>query len=75
MGTTRHPGDGETSGTPAVCFGRHQLDPTQGLTRGEQEVRLTPKSLSVLRILADRAGRIVTREELFRGPWKNASAR
>jgi DNA-binding winged helix-turn-helix (wHTH) protein/predicted ATPase len=52
-----------------ICFGRYRLDPAQGLTRGEQEVRLTPKSLSVLRVLAERAGRVVTKGELFHSAW------
>jgi predicted ATPase len=52
-----------------ICFGRYQLDPGQGLTRGEREIRLTPKSLSVLLVLAERAGRVVTRGEFFRTAW------
>ena len=52
-----------------MYFGRYQLDPAQGLARGEQQVPLTPKSLSVLLVLAERAGRVVTRRELFRSAW------
>jgi DNA-binding winged helix-turn-helix (wHTH) protein/predicted ATPase len=59
----------ESPGSCAVCFGRYRLDPAQGLTRGTQEVRLTPKALSVLRVLAERAGQVVTKEELFRAAW------
>ena len=69
MGTTRDTGGGETPGHSVTCFGRYRLDPAQGLTRGEQEIRLTPKSLSVLCVLAERAGRVVTRRELFRAAW------
>ncbi len=56
-------------GNSVICFGRYRLDPAQGLTRGEKEVRLTPKSLSVLCVLAERAGHVVTRGELFRAAW------
>jgi len=54
---------------PPICFGRYRLDPVQGLTRGEQVVRLTPKLLSVLGVLAERAGQVVTKEEIFRAAW------
>jgi DNA-binding winged helix-turn-helix (wHTH) protein len=69
VGTTRDTGGGESPGHSVTCFGRYRLDPAQGLARGEQEIRLTPKSLSVLCVLAERAGRVVTRRELFRAAW------
>ncbi|MEZ5560608.1 MAG: winged helix-turn-helix domain-containing protein [Pseudomonadales bacterium] len=50
-------------------FGPFSLHPTQGVHRGGAEVRLTPKSLAVLSTLAQRAGEIVTKEELFRTVW------
>ena len=53
------PADGVT------CFGRYQLDAAQGLTRGMQRVHVTPKSLSVLCALAERAGQVVTKEDSF----------
>jgi DNA-binding winged helix-turn-helix (wHTH) protein/predicted ATPase len=52
-----------------IQFGRFQLDPAQGLRRGTQEVRLTPKSLALLCVLAERAGDVVSKEELFRTVW------
>lgn len=52
-----------------LCFGRYRLHPTQGLTRGKREIRITPKSLGVLRALAERPGQIVSKEELFRAVW------
>jgi DNA-binding winged helix-turn-helix (wHTH) protein len=52
-----------------LCFGEYRLDAVQGLSRGGNEVRVTPKSLSVLRVLAERAGQVVTKEELFRQVW------
>jgi DNA-binding winged helix-turn-helix (wHTH) protein/predicted ATPase len=56
-----------------IRFGRYQLDATQGLRRGAQEVRLTPKSLGVLWYLAERAGRIVTKGELFDAVWPDVA--
>jgi DNA-binding winged helix-turn-helix (wHTH) protein/predicted ATPase len=52
-----------------ICFGSYRLHPVQGLTMAGQEVRITAKSLAVLRFLAERAGQVVTKEELFRGVW------
>jgi DNA-binding winged helix-turn-helix (wHTH) protein/predicted ATPase len=52
-----------------LSFEEYQLDPSQGLTRGQQEVRITPKSLSLLCLLAKRAGQVVTKEEIFRLVW------
>jgi DNA-binding winged helix-turn-helix (wHTH) protein len=50
-------------------FGPYCLHPTQGLTRGTREVRLTPKSLAVLGALTGRSGQVVTKEELHRAIW------
>ncbi|HEY8521821.1 MAG TPA: AAA family ATPase [Gammaproteobacteria bacterium] len=60
------------SGGEEIRFGRYRLDPVQGLTCGGREVRITPKSLALLRLLADKAGRVVTKEEAFRAVWPNA---
>src|SRR5262245_44923610 len=54
-------------------FGRYCLHPTQGLTRGAAEVRITPKSLAVLRTLAERPGQVVTKDELFRIVWPDTA--
>ena len=54
-------------------FGCFQLDPVQGLRRGDKEVRVTPKSLSVLLLLVERAGQIVTKEEIFRAVWRDTA--
>jgi DNA-binding winged helix-turn-helix (wHTH) protein len=49
-----------------LTFGPYRLDPHTGqLWRGKQEVRLTGKASAVLRYLTDRAGQVVTKEELF----------
>jgi DNA-binding winged helix-turn-helix (wHTH) protein/Tol biopolymer transport system component len=39
------------------------------VTRGATELKLRPKSFQVLRYLAERAGRVVTREELLQAIW------
>jgi DNA-binding winged helix-turn-helix (wHTH) protein/tetratricopeptide (TPR) repeat protein len=56
-----------------IRFGRYQLEATQGLRRGTQEVRLTPKSLEVLHYLAERQGRVVTKDELFAAIWSDVA--
>src|SRR5690554_6491170 len=52
-----------------VRFGRFRLHPSRGLTRGPTEVRVTPKSLAVLHLLAGRPGEVVSKEDLFRFVW------
>jgi DNA-binding winged helix-turn-helix (wHTH) protein len=54
-------------------FGGFQLDPIQGLRRVNEEVRVTPKSLSVLLLLVERAGEIVTKDEIFRAVWRDTA--
>jgi DNA-binding winged helix-turn-helix (wHTH) protein/uncharacterized protein YhfF len=39
------------------------------LLRGEEEISLRPKAFDVLRYLAERAGRLVTKEELIEAMW------
>jgi DNA-binding winged helix-turn-helix (wHTH) protein len=54
-------------------FGCFQLDPIHGLRRGNEEVRVTPKSLSVLLLLVGRAGEIVTKDEIFGDVWRDTA--
>ncbi|MDH4173317.1 MAG: AAA family ATPase [Betaproteobacteria bacterium] len=53
----------------AFTFGQFRLDPRGGLTRGDRQVRLTPKALALLCFLAARRGRVLTKEELFDALW------
>ncbi len=53
----------------SLRFGPYRLHPVQGLTEGDREIRVTPKSLAVLYALARRSGEIVTKEELFETAW------
>jgi class 3 adenylate cyclase len=53
-----------------LTFGSYRLDPHTGqVWRGKQEVRLTGKASAVLRYLVERAGQVVTKEELFAAVW------
>jgi transcriptional activator of cad operon len=53
-----------------IQVGEWTVDPaTNELRRGDEATRIEPKSMDVLRFLADRAGRVVTREELFEAAW------
>lgn len=60
-------------GGRATRFGRYRLHPTQGLTRGNQDIRVTPKALAVLCTLAERPGEVVTKDELFRAVWPDTA--
>ena len=56
-----------------IRFGQYRLDPVQGLKRGQREVRLTPRSLAVLALLAGQPGRVVSKEELFTTVWQDVA--
>jgi DNA-binding winged helix-turn-helix (wHTH) protein/tetratricopeptide (TPR) repeat protein len=56
-----------------IRFGPYRLDPVQGLKRGQREVRLTPRSLAVLALLAGQPGRVVSKEELFTTVWQDVA--
>src|SRR4051794_18076004 len=60
-GERRHPRGGRHEprqgyARPVIEFGPYELDRSQGLTRDGAEVRLTPRALAVLWMLAERAG-------------------
>jgi len=55
-------------------FDRFALDLTRGCLRaGDQDIGLRPKTFEVLRYLADNAGRLVPKQELFDAAWPNVS--
>src|SRR5215475_4139533 len=55
-------------------FDRFALDLARGCLRaGDQEIRLRPKTFEVLCYLAQHAGRLVSKEELFEGLWPNVT--
>ena len=54
----------------SLRFGPYRLDPAEErIWRGQEIVKLTPKTFSVLRYLAERPQRVVTKEELFNALW------
>ncbi len=60
-------------GEAVIRFGIYHLDPIQGLRRGNDEVRLTPKALSVLCFLAARPDQVVSKETLFGSVWPDTA--
>jgi DNA-binding winged helix-turn-helix (wHTH) protein/TolB-like protein/tetratricopeptide (TPR) repeat protein len=53
-------------------FDQYTLDPIAGrLRRGERTIELRSKSFEVLTVLAQHAGQLVTKEELFTACWPN----
>ena len=59
---------------PRLRFGDFELDPGSAtLFRGSRRVRIQPQPLRVLAILVDRAGEVVSREELRDAVWDQAT--
>jgi len=55
-------------------FGSFRLDVGNvSLRKGKRIVRLTPKAFRVLRYLVERAGHLVTKDELWRAVWTNVN--
>src|SRR6516165_7805844 len=54
-------------------FGPFRLDPLQGLRQGDREIRITPKSLSLLCLLVEKAGQTISKEEIFRKIWPDTN--
>src|SRR5262245_56326288 len=50
-------------------FGQFRLEATKRLWRGDQQIDLRPRSLAVLRYLAERPGQLITKEELLKQLW------
>jgi eukaryotic-like serine/threonine-protein kinase len=58
---------------PSVAFGPFAFDThTRLLRRGAQELALPPRVLGVLELLLQRAGDVVSRQELIDSVWKDA---
>lgn len=54
----------------SLAIGQWLVDPQSNeLRRGSEAVRIEPKAMDVLMLLAERAGRPVSREELFAAVW------
>src|SRR5262245_23484768 len=55
----------------SIVFAPFRLDlADERLLRGEAAVPLTPRAFAVLRLLAGRAGRLVTKEDILNAVWK-----
>ena len=62
--------DAHRSPAGPLAIGQWLVDPQSNeLRRGSETVRIEPKAMDVLMLLAERAGRPVTREELFAAAW------
>ena len=58
---------------PLVNFGEYQLDrPSRELCKSGQRVRLQDKPYQVLSLLLERAGEVVTRDELRQALWPSS---
>ena len=64
-------------GTPrasTLSFNGFRLDPdTESVWRGADEIRLRPKTFSVLRYLSERPRRLVTKDELLEALWPDVA--
>ena len=57
---------------PTFQFNGYVLDVVRGCLRtADREIELRPKSFEVLRCLVENAGRLVTKDELFKVVWPN----
>jgi DNA-binding winged helix-turn-helix (wHTH) protein/tetratricopeptide (TPR) repeat protein len=55
----------------SIVFPPYRLDlADERLLRGDEPLPLTPKAFAVLRLLAERAGHLVTKEDILRQIWK-----
>src|SRR5215813_13291560 len=62
------------NGESAYCFGVFSLDVEKGrLTKAGASVKIQPQPLKVLAALVERPGEIVTREDLRKRVWDNAT--
>src|SRR4249920_705104 len=58
------------AGERQLALGAFRFDPRSGqLWREGREVRLTPRVAAVLRMLAERAGEVVSKQDLFDHVW------
>src|SRR5918999_1335246 len=63
----------ETVIAPRLAFGPFTFDRSSRLLRrGEEVVPLPPRVLAVLELLLERAGDLVSRQELIESVWKDA---
>jgi formylglycine-generating enzyme required for sulfatase activity len=62
------------NGAKILWFERFALDLARGCLRtGDQEVALRPKVFEMLRYLAENAGRLIPKDELYQAVWPNVA--
>jgi DNA-binding winged helix-turn-helix (wHTH) protein len=67
-GATEHPSE------EALHFDRFTIDLRRGSLRsGIDEIWLRPKSFAVLRYLAQNAGRLILKDEIFSAVWPDST--
>ncbi|HVP31212.1 MAG TPA: winged helix-turn-helix domain-containing protein [Myxococcota bacterium] len=54
----------------SLAFGPYRLEPDDRLLLQGRAVHLAPKEIAVLRALVEARGRVVSKDELFRGVWR-----
>lgn len=54
-----------------IRFGEFELDPSGELRSGGRKIKLQEQPLQILRILIERSGEIVSREELQKRIWSS----
>ena len=59
----------EKAGEPVLGFGPFRLEAATHLWRGDQLVEIRPRPLMMLRCLAERPNRLVTKDELLKQLW------
>ncbi len=60
--------------SPGICFGAFELDAAAGeLRKAGTLIKLQPQPFRVLLLLAERAGTVVTREEIQQHLWSEAT--
>jgi TolB-like protein/tetratricopeptide (TPR) repeat protein len=65
----------QAPGDVAFCFGAYTLDLRRGSLRaGDREIGLRPKSFAVLRHLVERAGRLVSKDDIIAAVWPEVVA-
>lgn len=57
------------SSAPVFLFGNFRLEADGTLYRGEEPVHVPPRELAALRLLLERAGRVVTPTEIMQALW------
>src|ERR1044071_9007846 len=61
-------------GTPAIRFGSFELDVrSRELRKGDARIRLQDQPFEILRLMLERPGDVVTREELCQRLWPNGT--